>query len=94
MSFHQKHGTLPAGGSLEKFFYDYKYFYRIQPDSKFMIRANGQFSDASIVPSFLKNQIFEFQASGEYLEKFTFTFTGHHATLGLANADVRTFSFL
>ena len=91
MSFYEKHGHLEENPN--SLFKDYIDNYRIKPDTRYMIKAKGQFSNASIVPSFLKNQIFEFQASGKLLEEFTFHFTGHD-TLGPANADVRIHIFI
>ena len=81
MSFSHRHGSLPDRGT-DDFYYN---GYTFKPEPKFVIRANGQFSDASIVPSFLKNQIFEFEASGERLENITLNFTGF-GSLGLANS--------
>ena len=82
MSFHQRRGTLPDIQSL-KTFYEYHHDYRIKLDSKFTITAKGQLSHIPLVPSFLKNQIFEFEASGKHLENFNMTFTGSD-TSGLA----------
>ena len=93
MSFHQKHGNLPDVQAMDTFYNNFNYFNRIKPDSNFMITANGQFSDASIVPLFLKNQTFEFQASGKHLEEFAFHFSGHN-TVGPANVDVEVRVFL
>ena len=87
MSFHRLHGTLPEAQPVETFFDFYKKFIRIESDKEFIMRAEGQLSDASIVKSFLKNQTFEFQATGRHLE-FSFDFTGHDC-LGLANKHVR-----
>ena len=87
MSFHRLHGTLPEAQPVETFFDFYKNFIRIESDKEFIMRAEGQLSDASIVKSFLKNQTFEFQATGRHLE-FSFDFTGHDC-LGLANKHVR-----
>ena len=88
MSFYEKHGKIEE--TRRNYVYkDYIENIRIKPDTRFRITAQGQFSDASIVPSFLKNQIFEFQGSGKLLDEFSFNFTGND-TLGLANANVRS----
>ena len=86
MSFYEKHGKIDENPR-NYVYKDYIENIRIKPDTRFRITAQGQFSDAFIVPSFLKNQTFEFQATGRHLE-FSFDFTGHDC-LGLANKHVR-----